>query len=208
MTGQTRAATKMMPVTLRAMFQRLNRALAKERCIVKAPPGRSHGSAAETGTYYLLNLERNELVASKSDCRREAGQAGSREGSFGSVGGREVVNRADIMTKIEALISTATRAAWPGERDAARGRLAAIKSKYRRMSDAEISAAVEMLSAAVKQLTQKKEELHTSSRRRGSGRVSTRRASPVRARTSAPHSSPSNIRRRNGAPRPLPNRRR
>ena len=64
MTGQTRAATKMMPVTLRAMFQRLNRALAKERCIVKAPPGRSHGSAAETGTYYLLNLERNELVAS------------------------------------------------------------------------------------------------------------------------------------------------
>ena len=207
MTGQTRAATKMMPVTLRAMFQQLNRALAKERCIVKAPPGRSHGSAAETGTYYLLNLERNELVASKSDCRREAGQAGSREGSFGSVGGREVVNRADIMTKIEALIPPR-----PGPRGLARGtqrgRLAAIKSKYRRMSDAEISAAVEMLSAAVKQLTQKKEELHTSSRRRGSGRVSTRRASPVRARTSAPHSSPSNIRRRNGAPRPLPNRRR
>jgi hypothetical protein len=68
------------------------------------------------------------------------------------------VNRADIMTKIEALIRDP--AAWPGERDAARGRLAAIKSKYRRMSDAEISAAVEMLSAAVKQLTQKKEELH------------------------------------------------
>ena len=67
------------------------------------------------------------------------------------------MSRTDVMRKLEVLI--ADRAAPPGEKAAARARLDAIKSKYQRMSDAEIYAAVEMLAADVKRLSQKKEEL-------------------------------------------------
>ena len=68
-----------------------------------------------------------------------------------------MTNRTDMMRKLEVLISDA--AATPGEKAAARARLDAIKSKYQRMSDAEIYAAIEMLAADVRQLSRKKEEL-------------------------------------------------
>ena len=53
-----------VPVSLRAVFQRLNRALAKEGRVVKAPRGRVAAPAAEAGTYFIVDLERGAMVAS------------------------------------------------------------------------------------------------------------------------------------------------
>jgi hypothetical protein len=52
------------PVTMRAVFQRLNRVLAKEDRIVKAPRGRVSAPAAEAGTYFIVDLRRDAVVAS------------------------------------------------------------------------------------------------------------------------------------------------
>jgi hypothetical protein len=68
------------------------------------------------------------------------------------------MSRADVvMQKLEALI--ADPAATPGEREAARARIEAIKSKYRLMTDAEVDAVIDVLTADVRQLSRKKEEL-------------------------------------------------
>jgi hypothetical protein len=66
-------------------------------------------------------------------------------------------NRAELIKKLEVLI--ADPAASPGEKEAAKARLAAIKSKYVSMTDAEIFARLETLLVEIKQLKLKNEEM-------------------------------------------------